>query len=80
MNQHLLRYITIHIRHGDFSQQYGEFPEDQCFAPLSVTARRVCEVQEELRTRKGIDATHIIMTSDERDPEWWLEGRWDGCG
>ncbi|KAG1886860.1 uncharacterized protein F5891DRAFT_1081403, partial [Suillus fuscotomentosus] len=32
-----------------------------------------CEVQEELRTRKGIDAIHVIMTSDERDPEWWSD-------
>ncbi|KAG1833390.1 hypothetical protein EV424DRAFT_1365171, partial [Suillus variegatus] len=62
-------YISIHIRYGDFSQQCEEFPADQCFAPLSVIARRVSEVQEELRTRKGIEATHVIITSDERDPE-----------
>ncbi|KAG2055538.1 hypothetical protein BDR06DRAFT_953820 [Suillus hirtellus] len=68
-------YISIHIRHGDFSKQCEEFPVDQCFAPLSVIARRVSEVQEELRTRKGIDATHVIMTSDERDPEWWSDVR-----
>ncbi|KAG1887518.1 uncharacterized protein F5891DRAFT_1167021 [Suillus fuscotomentosus] len=48
--------------------QCEEFPVDQCFVPLSVIARRVSEVQEELRTRKGIDDTHVIMTSDERDP------------
>ncbi|KAG1899783.1 uncharacterized protein F5891DRAFT_1036533 [Suillus fuscotomentosus] len=53
----------------------GEFPVDQCFAPLSIIARGVPEVQEELRTQKGIDATHIIMTSDERGPEWWLDVR-----
>ncbi|KAG1840894.1 hypothetical protein C8R48DRAFT_751280 [Suillus tomentosus] len=50
-------YISVHIRHGDFSQQCKE----------------VSEAQEELRTRKGIDATHLIMTSDERDPEWWSD-------
>ncbi|KAG1792035.1 uncharacterized protein HD556DRAFT_1309583 [Suillus plorans] len=72
MNEPTPPYISIHIRHGDFSQQCEEFPVDQCFAPLSVIARRsVSEVQEELRTRKGIDATHVIMTSDERNPEWW---------
>ncbi|KAG1799927.1 uncharacterized protein HD556DRAFT_1305432 [Suillus plorans] len=49
------QYISIHMRHGDFSQ--------------------VSEAQEELRTRKGIDATHVIMTSDERDPEWWSDVR-----
>jgi len=31
----------------------------------------VSEVQEELRIQKGIEVTHVIMTSDERDPEWW---------
>ncbi|KAG1870535.1 hypothetical protein C8R48DRAFT_789887 [Suillus tomentosus] len=65
-------YISIHIWHGDFSQQY-EFPVDQCLVPLSVIARRVSEVQEELRTRKRIDTTHVNMTSDERDPEWWSD-------
>ncbi|KAG2128627.1 uncharacterized protein EDB93DRAFT_1256626 [Suillus bovinus] len=68
-------YISVHIRHGDFSQQCGQIPVDQCFAPLSVIARRVSEVQEELRTHKGIDVTHVIMTSDERDPKWWSEVR-----
>ncbi|KAG1802972.1 uncharacterized protein HD556DRAFT_1490165 [Suillus plorans] len=68
-------YISIHIRHGDFSKQCEGFPVDQCFAPLSVIARRVSEVQEELRTRKGIHVTHVIMTSDERDPEWWSDVR-----
>ncbi|KAG1903033.1 uncharacterized protein F5891DRAFT_947755, partial [Suillus fuscotomentosus] len=67
--------ISIHIRHGDFSQQCEEFPVDQCFAPLSVIARRVSEVREELHTRKCIDATHVIMTNGERNPEWWSDFR-----
>jgi hypothetical protein len=28
-------------------------------------------VQEELRTRNGVEVTQVIMTSDELDPEWW---------
>ncbi|KAG1799922.1 uncharacterized protein HD556DRAFT_1345991, partial [Suillus plorans] len=64
-------YISIHIQHGDFGQQCEEFPVDQCFVPLSVIARRVSE----LRTRKGINVIHVIMTSDERDSEWWSEIR-----
>ncbi|KAG2051190.1 hypothetical protein BDR06DRAFT_1061605 [Suillus hirtellus] len=68
-------YISMHIRHEDFSQQCEEFSVDPCFAPLSVITRRVSEVQEELRTRKGIDAMHVIMRSDERDPEWWSDVR-----
>ncbi|KAG1905317.1 uncharacterized protein F5891DRAFT_1008767 [Suillus fuscotomentosus] len=68
-------YISVHIRHGDFRDQCHGLPVDQCFASLSIIARRVSEVQEELRTRKGIEVTHVIMTSDESDPEWWSEVR-----
>lgn len=64
-------YISIHIRHGDFRDQCHGIPLDQCFAPLPIIARRVSEVQEELRAQKGIDVTQVIMTSDELDPEWW---------
>ncbi|KAG1754887.1 uncharacterized protein EDB91DRAFT_1276371 [Suillus paluster] len=68
-------YIAIHIRHGDFRNHCNDIPLDQCFAPLSAIARRVSEVQEELRTQKGIEVTQVIMTSDERDPEWWSQVR-----
>ncbi|KAG2354883.1 hypothetical protein BDR07DRAFT_1210952, partial [Suillus spraguei] len=64
-------YISIHMRHGDFYEQC-EVPVDQCFAS-SVIARRVSEMQGELRIRKGIEVTHVIMTSDESDPGWWSE-------
>ncbi|KAG2112418.1 hypothetical protein DEU56DRAFT_201808 [Suillus clintonianus] len=68
-------YISIHVRHGDFGNQCRGVPLDQCFASLSVIARRVSEVQEELWTQKGIEVTQVIMTSDESAPEWWLEVR-----
>ncbi|KAF9245804.1 hypothetical protein BU15DRAFT_40619 [Melanogaster broomeanus] len=68
-------FISIHLRHGDFQRYCNDLPEDQCFAPLPVIARRVSEVQQELRERKGIDVTRVIMTSDERDPNWWSEVR-----
>jgi hypothetical protein len=67
-------YISIHVRHGDFGDQCRDVhnvPLDQCFASLSIIARRVSEVQEELRTRNGVEVTQVIMTSDELDPEWW---------
>ncbi|TCD62408.1 hypothetical protein EIP91_006936 [Steccherinum ochraceum] len=67
-------YITIHARHGDFSGWCweAEQPED-CFAPLPVIARRVREIQDEIRMRKGIEIpdSHVFMTSDERDEKWW---------
>ncbi|GJE85810.1 O-fucosyltransferase family protein [Phanerochaete sordida] len=69
-------YISIHVRHGDFSTWCwdAETPED-CFAPLPVIARRVREVQDEILQRKGIyiPMSRVIMTSDEKDEEWWKE-------
>jgi hypothetical protein len=44
---------------------------EDCFAPLSVIARRVQEVQDELLERKGIVVNHVIMTSDEPNSTWW---------
>lgn len=38
---------------------------------MDVFSIRVAEVQEELRQRKGINVTHVIMTSDEQDEKWW---------
>lgn len=38
---------------------------------MDVFSVRVAEVQEELRQRKGINVTHVIMTSDEQDEKWW---------
>lgn len=26
-----------------------------------------------LREQKGLDATHVVMTSDEEDPGWWSD-------
>ncbi|KAH9942961.1 hypothetical protein B0H21DRAFT_866317 [Amylocystis lapponica] len=71
-------YIAIHVRHGDFKNWCwdAEEPED-CFAPIPVIARRVREVQDELRTRKGIDIpdTRVVVTSDEADEAWWAEAQ-----
>jgi hypothetical protein len=67
------QYVSIHVRHHDFKGWCGDVPVEDCFASLSVIARRVREVQEELRTRKGIDVRHVIMTSDEIDPSWWAD-------
>ncbi|KIM88674.1 hypothetical protein PILCRDRAFT_813643 [Piloderma croceum F 1598] len=66
-------YIAIHIRHHDFSDWCEEVPLKDCFAPLSAYARRVREIQEELRSKKGLDVKHVIMTSDEVDPAWWAD-------
>jgi hypothetical protein len=67
-----MQYITIHMRRDDF-KNICDVPVHECLANFTVIARRVAEVQEELRERKGIDAKHVIMTSDEKDPAWWSD-------
>ncbi|CCL99964.1 uncharacterized protein FIBRA_01989 [Fibroporia radiculosa] len=64
-------YITVHARRGDFSTWCGGVPRDECFPSLQVFARRVSEVQQELQTKHNINATQVIMTSDESDETWW---------
>ncbi|KAF8913143.1 hypothetical protein CPB84DRAFT_1812062 [Gymnopilus junonius] len=66
-------WIAIHIRHGDFKDWCGSVPIEDCFAPLSVIARRVQEVKQEILDRKGIVVDHVVMTSDERNPTWWKD-------
>ncbi|KAJ3916990.1 hypothetical protein F5877DRAFT_80388 [Lentinula edodes] len=65
-------YIAIHVRHYDFADQCS-VPLDECFASISVIARRVREVQDQIQAEKGIMVNHIIMTSDEKDEAWWQE-------
>jgi hypothetical protein len=67
-----MQYITIHMRRDDF-KNICDVPVHECLANFTVIARRVAEVREELRERKGIDAKHVIMTSDEKDPAWWAD-------
>jgi hypothetical protein len=58
------------MRHGDFKTWCGE-DVSQCFPSLPVISRRVDEVKAEILQRKGIEVSHVIMTSDEGDPAWW---------
>ncbi|KAG8881090.1 hypothetical protein FRB98_004547 [Tulasnella sp. 332] len=70
-------FISVHVRHGDFGDTCGwaNISISDCYAPLSVIARRVQEVQDELAsTRPGINGGQplkVLMTSDERDSAWW---------
>ncbi|KAJ6605810.1 hypothetical protein B0H10DRAFT_2228867 [Mycena sp. CBHHK59/15] len=63
-------YIAVHVRHGDF-RGWCSLPLEECFAPLSAIVRRVDEVQAELWQRRRATVEHVIVTSDEQDPEWW---------
>lgn len=63
----------IHVRHLDFAGWCGDMPQDECFAPLPVIARRVAEVKNELLEKQSIVAEHVVMTSDEKNETWWRE-------
>ncbi|KAJ7065244.1 hypothetical protein C8F01DRAFT_736409 [Mycena amicta] len=65
-------YISVHVRHGDFGG-WCELPLTECFAPLSVIARRVEEVQDEIWEKKRVVVDRVIVTSDEQDARWWDE-------
>lgn len=67
--------ITVHIRRNDFRKWCKDVgvAEDECLAPLSVYAKRLEQVQEELR-EKGVEGIqHVLVSSDETDPAWWKE-------
>ncbi|TDL28334.1 hypothetical protein BD410DRAFT_780825 [Rickenella mellea] len=66
-------YVAVHVRRGDFHWWCHETPANECFAPPSAFARRVAEVQQELLETKGVDASRVLVTSDETDPAWWSE-------
>ncbi|TFY70546.1 hypothetical protein EVG20_g2459 [Dentipellis fragilis] len=64
-------YIAIHARRTDFGIYCNDVPVADCFPSLAVFARRIAEIQEEVRATKGIDPQHVLMLSDEKDPTWW---------
>ncbi|KAJ7282064.1 hypothetical protein C8J57DRAFT_1219811 [Mycena rebaudengoi] len=64
-------YAAVHIRRGDFKIWCDGVPVEECFAPLSAFVRRVEEVKAEIFANRGIIVDRVIVTSDERDSEWW---------
>jgi hypothetical protein len=67
------QFISIHVRHKDFANWCGDYTLNECFANMTVIGRRVQEVKDDLRELRGINAEHVIMTSDEDDPAWWAD-------
>ncbi|CAK5280721.1 unnamed protein product [Mycena citricolor] len=65
-------YISIHARRDDFKAYCsgGKISQGLCLPTLDGYAAQVEEVQAELAER-GIHVRHVIITSDEDDPEWW---------
>ncbi|KAJ7070890.1 hypothetical protein C8F01DRAFT_1244580 [Mycena amicta] len=70
-NAQIPPFISLHIRRLDFQVWCNGLPIDECFASLRVIARRVREVQEEVRERTGVTVPHVLVTSDERNATFW---------
>lgn len=60
------------MRRGDFGNFCDGITKDECFPSLATIDRRVQEVKDELATKfPDMNIEHVIMTSDERDENWW---------
>ena len=66
------QYISLHIRRADFAV-WCQLPVEECFPPLSAYVDAVQAVRDELLETRGLSVEHVIVTSDERDPDWWQE-------
>lgn len=74
-------FIAVHVRHGDFKGScWATDVIKECYADLAAFTRRVEEVQEELREKLGLDVIHIIISTDEKDEEFWEEIDYLGWG
>ncbi|KIY73465.1 hypothetical protein CYLTODRAFT_448795 [Cylindrobasidium torrendii FP15055 ss-10] len=66
-------YISVHIRRNDFRGWCAEDVRiDECLAPVEAYARRIEQVKSELR-QKGLEVEHVVVTSDEKDKDWWAD-------
>ncbi|KEP54707.1 GDP-fucose protein O-fucosyltransferase [Rhizoctonia solani 123E] len=68
-------FISVHVRRADFAGWCpSNMNREACFATLETYAERVRDIQASLRAQTTpIDARAVLVTSDERDPEWWKE-------
>ncbi|KIO34077.1 hypothetical protein M407DRAFT_64761, partial [Tulasnella calospora MUT 4182] len=66
-----LKFITLHVRRGDFAKSCGDNSAEKCLPPLAAYARRVQEIRDELRILRSLAVERVIITSDEQYPEWW---------
>ena len=49
-----------------------------CFRPIYKWAENVADMKRRLLEEKGIAVEQVVMTSDEKDPNWWEEVRAQG--
>ncbi|KAG8939151.1 hypothetical protein FRC03_006517 [Tulasnella sp. 419] len=83
-NKDVPPFISVHVRRTDFAARCpkGAIVED-CFPPLSLYGTEIEQVKAELSNRHGPDSplsnvTHILVTSDEKDNDWWSSVRDQG--
>ncbi|KAG8923486.1 hypothetical protein FRC02_011115 [Tulasnella sp. 418] len=78
-NEDIPPFISVHVRRSDFSWKkcLELSKKEECFLPLSAYATQIGHVQAELRSLNSPypDGTHILVTSDEKDPNWWAQVR-----
>ncbi|KIY43900.1 hypothetical protein FISHEDRAFT_77825 [Fistulina hepatica ATCC 64428] len=64
-------FITVHIRHGDFTSYCKDKPVNECWTSLATYADKVQEVRDDILARYGVNVTEVIVSSDETDPSFW---------
>ncbi|KAF6754168.1 hypothetical protein DFP72DRAFT_1009754 [Ephemerocybe angulata] len=65
--------ITVHIRRGDFKTHCANGQKAPCYPPLSKYRQVIEKVQAEVLETLNINATRVIVASDESDPKFWEE-------
>ncbi|KAG8925562.1 hypothetical protein FRC02_009589 [Tulasnella sp. 418] len=81
---HPNQYISIHVRRSDFADRCGKNKnKEDCFLPLSTYDKEVQHIKAELADRHGpasplSKVNHVLVTSDEKDSEWWGTVRQQG--
>ncbi|KAF6754171.1 hypothetical protein DFP72DRAFT_899560 [Ephemerocybe angulata] len=65
--------ISLHIRRGDFRNHCKKGMTPPCYIPLQRYHDSIENVRTELLATQNINATRVLVASDERDPEFWKE-------
>ncbi|KAF6765971.1 hypothetical protein DFP72DRAFT_797144 [Ephemerocybe angulata] len=63
--------ITVHIRRGDFGGNCRPGEKPPCFLPLSAYKDSVEDVRKEIFEKHKIEVDHVLVASNEDDPDFW---------
>ncbi|PPQ63687.1 hypothetical protein CVT24_004572 [Panaeolus cyanescens] len=67
-------FIAVHARHGDFARMCPDSPND-CLISLKTFQKNVADVKEQIRLIHKKVVNHVLIMSDETDPEFWKQVR-----